>query len=45
MSSDLDKLKGAKLWAVLFWLTKCDGQPPLCEKVTGGANVAVVGMV
>jgi hypothetical protein len=25
-------------------LTKCDGQPPLCEKVTGGANVAVVGM-
>ena len=23
---------------------KCDGQPPLREKVTGGANVAVVGM-
>jgi hypothetical protein len=37
-------LKGAKLSAVLFWLRKCDGQPPLCKKVTGGTNVAVVGM-
>jgi hypothetical protein len=28
----------------LFWLTKYDGQAPLCEKMTGGAIVAVVGM-
>jgi hypothetical protein len=36
------RLKGAKLWVVLFWLTKYDGQAPLGEKMTGGANVAVV---
>lgn len=36
-------LYGAKLSAVLFCLTKCDGQPPL-PMVTGGTNVAVVGM-
>jgi hypothetical protein len=29
---------------VMFCLTKCDGQPPLCEKRTGGADVPVVGM-
>jgi hypothetical protein len=29
---------------VLFCLTKCDGQPPICEKMTGGANVPVVDM-
>ena len=28
----------------MFCLTKCDGQPPLCEKMTGGGNVPVVRM-
>ena len=39
------RCRGAKLLVVLFCLTKCGGQPPLCEKKkTGGANVRVVGM-
>jgi hypothetical protein len=36
-------VQDAKLSAVLFWLTKYDGEAPLCE-MTRGANVAVVGM-